>query len=76
MAEPENHTLRLLREFREEFREFRSEFTAFRDLTDERLTELARLFAGETVLGRYAAAEVEQRLSAVEKRLAALEKSG
>jgi hypothetical protein len=29
--------------------------------------------AGESVLGRYAAAEVEERLSAIEKRLAALE---
>jgi hypothetical protein len=33
MAEPDNHTLRLLREFREEFGQFRSEFNAFRTET-------------------------------------------
>jgi hypothetical protein len=73
MAEPENHTLRLLREFREEFREFRGDFGVFRSVTEERFNELARLFAGETVLGRYAAADVEQRLKALETRLATLE---
>jgi uncharacterized NAD(P)/FAD-binding protein YdhS len=83
MAEPENHTLRLLREFREEFREFRkeskdfrSEFNAFRAETGERFNELTRLFAGETVLGRYAAADVEKRLTALETRMAAVEKAG
>ena len=30
MAEPENHTLCLLREFREEFSEYRNDFNAFR----------------------------------------------
>jgi hypothetical protein len=75
MAEPENHALRLLREFREEFRACRAEFGEFRAVTEERLGELARVFAGETVLSRYAAADVEKRLSAVEKRLAALEKA-
>jgi hypothetical protein len=73
MAEPDNHTLRLLREFREEFREFRADFGVFRSGTEERFNELARLFAGETVLGRYAAADVEQRLKALETRLATLE---
>ena len=73
MAEPENHTLRLLREFREEFR-------AFRDRTDgnfqsirERLENIRQAGIGEGVLGRYAAAEVDERLEAIEKRLAALE---
>jgi hypothetical protein len=80
MAEPENHTLRLLREFREEFRkesrDFRSEFNAFRAETGERFDELTRLFAGETVLARYAAADVEKRLAALETRMAAIEKAG
>jgi polyhydroxyalkanoate synthesis regulator phasin len=73
MAEPENHTLRVLREFREEFREFRKETDGnFTELKD-RIDSLARVVAGESVLGRYAAAEIEERLSAIEKRLAALE---
>ena len=74
MAEPESHTLRLLREFRQEFSEYRKEFKAFREDTGERFDELTRLFAGESVLGRYAAAEVEKRLASVEKRLSALER--
>jgi len=73
MAERENHTLRVMREFREEFREFRKETDGnFIELKD-RIDNLARVVAGESVLGRYAAAEVEDGLSAIEKRLAALE---
>jgi hypothetical protein len=52
MKEPENHTVRLLREFREEFRTFHREFAEFRMTTDERFAELVKLFAGEGVLGR------------------------
>ena len=84
MAEPESHTLRLLREFRQEFSAYRKDFDTFRDKefyefreeTNARFDELPRLFAGESVLGRYAAAEVEQRLAAIEKRLSALEQRG
>jgi hypothetical protein len=60
--------LRLLREFRDEFR-------AFRTMTEERFDEITRLLAGETVLGRYAAADVEKRLNALESRVASLEKT-
>ena len=74
MADPESHTLRLLREFRQEFAEYRKEFNEFRASTDQRFDDLTRLFAGEGVLGRYAAAEVEKRLASVEKRLSALER--
>ena len=70
MADPENHTLRLLREFRQEFREFHREFSQFRANTDARFDELTKLFAGESVLGRYAAADVDQRLQVLEKRVA------
>ena len=52
VADAENHTLHLLREFRQEFTEFRKEFSHFRVSTDERPDELVRLFAGESVLGR------------------------
>ena len=74
MADPESHTLQLRREFRREFGEYRKEFNEFRDNTDARFDELARLFAGESVLGRYAAADVEKRLTTIEQRLAVLER--
>jgi hypothetical protein len=73
MAEPENHTLRLLREFRNEFGEFRTETKRdFAELID-RIDNLARMIAGETVVGRYAAAGVDKRPKALEDRVAALE---
>jgi len=49
----------LLREFRQEFKEFRKEFGEFRTSVDERFDEIVKLFAGESVLGRYAAADVD-----------------
>ena len=75
MADPGNHTLHLLREFRQEFKEFHKEFSEFRASADERFDELVRLFAGESVLGRYAAADVDKRLQALEKRIGKLERS-
>ena len=75
MADPENHTLQLLREFRQEFRQFRKEFGDFRAQTDERFEELARLFAGESVLARYAAADVDKRIQALERRMTKLERA-
>ena len=74
MKEPENHTLRLLREFRDEFRDFRAQTTDNFARTTERIDKLARMMAGDTVLGRYAAAGVEERLTAIEKRLSTLER--
>ena len=65
MADPENQTLHLLREFREEFKEFRNDFADFGARTDERFEELVHLFAGESVLGRYAAADVDKRLASL-----------
>jgi chaperonin cofactor prefoldin len=43
------------------------------DLT-KRLDSLKRLAMGESVLGRYATAEFDERLEAIEKRVAALER--
>ena len=81
MAEPENHTLRLLREFRNDFKGFQNDtsknFVRLEerfDRIDERLAGMAQAMLGESVLGRYTVAEVEQRLDAMEKRLSALEK--
>jgi len=81
MAEPENHTIRLLKEIRhqgeatqKELGELRTETRrGFEDIGD-RLKNLQQAMIGESVLGRYTVAEVEERLDAIEKRLAALEK--
>ena len=81
MSEPQNHTIRLLREFRKEFKDFNGRFEDFRKHTgksfahlEERLDSLGQAVIGESVLGRYAVAEVEERLEALEKRLSTLEK--
>jgi hypothetical protein len=84
MAERVNHTLHVLREFREEFREFATKtdrrFDTLEKKVDgsheelkQRIENLRQAAFGESVLGRYAAAEVEERLAAIEGRLSALE---
>jgi hypothetical protein len=77
MAEPENHTLRLLREIRAAIKAMDTKLTAriegnHHEVT-ERLDSLKRFAMGESVLGRYATAEFDERLEAIEKRVAALE---
>jgi polyhydroxyalkanoate synthesis regulator phasin len=74
MAEPENHTIRALQEFRTEFREFRQESRDNFSAINDRFDSLRQAINGESVLGRYAAAEVEERLAALEKRIGDLEK--
>ena len=87
MAEPVNHTLHVLREFREEFKEFAAKtdksFDTLEKKVDrnheelkQRIDSLRHAMLGESVLGRYATAEFEERLSSVENRLSALEKRG
>jgi hypothetical protein len=79
MAGPENHALRLLREIRAAIKAMDGRFHAMdtkidrnhQDLT-ERLDSLKPLAMGESVLGRYATAEFDERLEAIEKRVAAL----
>ncbi|MBI5112171.1 hypothetical protein [Rhodoplanes serenus] len=88
MAEPENMTLVLLRELRSRMEtRFDSldrklaEHDARFDAHDARFTALEKkidtikqaAFA-ESILGRYAVVDVEQRLTELEERLAALEK--
>jgi polyhydroxyalkanoate synthesis regulator phasin len=87
MPEPESHTLRLLREISTQGKETRTELDTLRqefhglrrDVTQgfehigERLEHLTRLVTGESVLGRYAVANVDERLQALEQRIAALE---
>lgn len=79
MAEPQDMILPLLRELRTEVRSgfdrmdrrF-AEHDARFDKLEKRFDNLRQAVYGESVLGRYAAAEVEDRLEAIEKRLEAL----
>jgi len=69
MAEPENLTLALLRELRAEL----DRQDEARRALERRIDNLRHAVVGESVLGRYAAAEVEDRLATLEQRLNALE---
>jgi hypothetical protein len=68
MAEPENHPLRLLREFREEFSEFRADFNVFRgatrseiaDFRSETADKLAEIKESTDSLTRAVAGEIVQ----------------
>jgi hypothetical protein len=80
MAEPDNHTLRLLREIREQNEGTRGDLSQLRtemregfENVNERLRNLQQAMIGESVLGRYTVAEVEERLGKIEQRLSALE---
>jgi ABC-type transporter Mla subunit MlaD len=89
MAEPENHTLRLLREFREEMGDFRADMREFQVQTDralnkvtadiseikDKLDTLTRAVAGEIVQSRYVSAAIDDRFAEIERRLSALEQS-
>jgi polyhydroxyalkanoate synthesis regulator phasin len=81
MAEPENQTLRLLRELREQGEATRADLTNLRsdvhegfESVSERLKNLQQAMIGESVLGRYTVAEVEERLQNLEQRVSTLEK--
>jgi polyhydroxyalkanoate synthesis regulator phasin len=71
MAEPENMTIALLRELRAGF----DRQDKARAALERRFDNLRQAVTGESVLGRYAAAEVEERLTEVERRLQQLESS-
>jgi hypothetical protein len=80
MADPENQTLRVLRDIREAIRRMDDRLSNLDQKVDRNQTDLRgrmdnirQALNGESVLGRYAAAEVEERLEAIEKRLEALE---
>ncbi len=69
MAEPDNLTLALLRELRSEL----DRQDKAREAVERRFDNLRQAVVGESVLGRYAAAEVEERLEKLEQRITALE---
>ncbi len=79
MSEPDTMVLSLLREIRAEINRRFSEMDQRFDGVDGRFDRLEKVenihqaMLGESVLGRYAVAEVEERPEQLEKRLAALE---
>ena len=85
MAAPESHTFRLLREIRGAVTALDNKLDNKVDGLDKkvdrnheelkkRIESLRQAMLGESILGRYATAEFEERLSAAEKRVATLEK--
>jgi len=73
MADPENQTLRLLRDIRNDIKRLDGKVDHVHDDLSQRIKNLQQAMIGESVLGRYTVAEVEERLEMIEKRLAALE---
>ena len=74
MSEPDNFILKLLREIRAEMKDgFENSNKRF-DGLDAKIESLKQAMHGESVLGRYATAEFEDRIEAIEKRLEKLEK--
>jgi tetrahydromethanopterin S-methyltransferase subunit G len=73
VAEPDNLVPVLLRELRADMDQRFVQADARFDRLEKRLENVRQAAIGESVLGRYAAAEVEERLEQIEKRLAALE---
>lgn len=78
MAEPENHTLHLLREIRGAVAALESKLEVkidqnHQDLTG-RMDSIRQAMLGESVLGRYATAEFDERLAALEERVSVLER--
>lgn len=80
MAEPENVTLRLLQEMRAEIRDLGTKFNGLDSKFDRHHAELVsqiknltEFIPGESVLGRYAAANIEKRVESLEQRVKTLE---
>jgi polyhydroxyalkanoate synthesis regulator phasin len=76
MAEPENHTLRLLREIRGAIGALDNKIDRNQEELQKRIDSIRQAMLGESVLGRYATAEFDERLAALEQRVAALESRG
>jgi hypothetical protein len=73
MSEPKDMILPMLREIRDEMKaSFVAVDKRFERL-EQRFDNLREAVNGESVLGRYAAAEVEDRLEKIERRPADLE---
>jgi hypothetical protein len=77
MSEPDNHTLRLLKEIRKDIAGVHTRVDSLEkrlerrfDGLDKKLEDVKQAAFGESVLGRYAVAEVEQRLVSLEDIMA------
>ena len=75
MAEPEDHTLRLLRDIRaatqstdKKVGKLKTQIEEVRDELKSSIDELREFAFGGSVLGQFATARVEKRLGALEKR--------
>lgn len=75
MAEPDDMILPLLRDMRVEMKREFADIKGRLDHLEGRFDNLRQAVNGESVLGRYAAAEVEERLERIEGRLSALEQT-
>lgn len=80
MAEPKDMVVPLLKEMRAEIAAIRKdvsivrgEVSDFRDETRSQLKNIRSALAGDTILGRMLAADVEERLDLLEKKVATLE---
>jgi polyhydroxyalkanoate synthesis regulator phasin len=80
MAEPQSQILRLLRDLREAIRAVDAKVEGVDRKLDrshgdlkKRMDNISQALNGESILGRYAVAEVDERLEKIEKRLSALE---
>lgn len=78
--EPDHHTLALLREMRAEMADSRREIAEFRreantrfDSLEKKVENIRRAHAADSLLGRYAVVDVEERLEDITQRLEALE---
>jgi polyhydroxyalkanoate synthesis regulator phasin len=87
MAEPENHTLHLLREIRsaigaldgkldDKIASLDNKIDRNHEELQKRIDSIRQAMLGESVLGRYATAEFDERLSALEQRVSAIESRG
>jgi polyhydroxyalkanoate synthesis regulator phasin len=75
MADVENQTIPILRELHAAIKAMDEKMdNGFAD-NRSRMESLRQAINGESVLGRYAASEVEERLEALERRVATLEKT-
>lgn len=74
MSEPDNFILKLLREIRAEMKDGFDSAGKRLDSIDAKIESLNQAMHGESVLGRYATAEFEDRIEAIEKPLDKLEK--
>jgi hypothetical protein len=75
MADVENQTIHILRELRAAIKALDDKVDrGFAD-TRSRMESLRQAINGESVLGRYAASEVEERLESLEDRVSKLEKA-